>query len=286
MTFSELSDAFLTAKSGVYTPRTLSCLGTYLTTQLRPAFGRKPMNEITTPDLAEWFYSYSRTRSGGANQALGHFVTILNWGKAAQLIPYDLPNPAAPLRTNRRAARGRLLTSDQLRRLAAVLDPATNRQKVAADAVRLILLTGCRSGEILRLHWDEVKPDRLNLTRTKTGPRVVTLSDAAKEQLTKLRKARRSEWVFPAESNGTCHRTSISHAWSTFRSKAGLPFDIRLHDLRHTYASHAIMSGETLSMTGKLLGHHSPRAHNATPIWIPNTSLKSLTRCPERWRNC
>lgn len=260
MTFFELSQAFVTAKRGVYTPRTLSCLCTYLDTQLRPAFGPVPLNKITTPAIAAWFYDYSRTRGGGANQALGHFVTILNWGKAEQLIPFDLPNPTRPLRTNRRAARGRLLSANQLRDLSTVLDQATLSQKVAADAIRLILLTGCRSGEILRLRWDEVKSDRLKLARTKTGPRVVNLSDAASAQLDRLRPHRRSAFVFPAERSDAGHRKSISSAWETMRAKAGLPADIRLHDLRHTYASHAIMSGETLLMTGKLLGHQSPKS--------------------------
>lgn len=260
LTFSALSAAFLNAKRGVYAASTLSSLGYYLDTQLLPAFGKRKIAGIKTPEIADWFYNYSHARPGGANQALGHFTTILNWGQAAGHLPAGLPNPAAPVRFNRRLARGRMLSGDQLQRLAAVLDSATARQRDAADAIWLMLLTGCRSGEILRLRWTEVRKDRLALQRTKTGPRDVNLSSAAIQYLNRLRKHRRSEYVFPAQRAKHPHRTSVDHAWQSFKFLADLPDDIRLHDLRHTYASHAIMSGETLHMTGKLLGHRSPNS--------------------------
>ncbi|MBY6058797.1 site-specific integrase [Leisingera daeponensis] len=260
LTFAALCAAFLDSKRGIYAASTLSSLGYYLDTQLLPAFGPRKIARITTPEIAEWFYAYSRSRPGGANQALGHFTTILNWAREAGHLPADLPNPAAPLRFNRRLARGRMLSSGQLRRLAAVLNSATSRQRDAADAIWLMLLTGCRSGEILRLRWDEVRKDKLALRLTKTGPREVNLSDAAIQYLDRLRKHSRSRYVFPAQRSKKPHRTSVDYAWRTFKNLADLPADIRLHDLRHTYASHAIMSGETLHMTGKLLGHRSPES--------------------------
>ncbi len=147
LTFSALCTASLNAKHGVYVNSTLSSLGYYLNTQLLPAFSRSKITRIT----AEWFYAYSRSRPGGANQALGHFTTILNWGREAGHLLADLPKPAAPMRFNLRLARWRMLSSNQLRQLAAVLNSATSRQSDAADAIWLMLLTGCHSGEILRL---------------------------------------------------------------------------------------------------------------------------------------
>jgi integrase len=260
LTFGALASAFMAAKTEVYTKQTLKSLRIYLENQLLPTFGNKPLNRITTPDVAMWFYDYSQRRAGGANQALGHFTTLVNWGKSVQLLPFELPNPASPIRTNRQAARGRLLNTDQLRSLDAALKRATTQQRDAADAIRLILLTGCRSGEILRLRWEEVQKDKLKLARTKTGPRDVNLSNAAIAALEELRLKRRSCFVFPSISDPAKPRTSIAGAWQSLRANAGLPRDIRLHDLRHTYASHAIMSGETLSMTGKLLGHRSVKS--------------------------
>ena len=81
LTFGQLAKRFLAAKDGEYTPRTLYCLSCYLDTQLLPLFGKSPLHRITTPALADWFYRYSQTRSGGANAALTHFITIWNWGR-------------------------------------------------------------------------------------------------------------------------------------------------------------------------------------------------------------
>ncbi|WP_299775772.1 site-specific integrase [uncultured Tateyamaria sp.] len=260
ITFGDLCTLFLTAKQGVYAESTLSALGYYLDTQLLPIFGCQVLSRLKTPEIADWFYRYSRTRPGGANQALGHFTTIVNWGSEAGHLPQDFRNPAAPIRFNKRRSRGRMLNSDQLRRLAAVLNSASQNRRDAADAIWLILLTGCRSGEILRLRWDEVKRGKLKLSRTKTGPRDVALNSTAIEHLEKLRKTRRSDYVFPSSKSHKPYRTSIDNAWRSLKELAELPPDIRLHDLRHTYASHAIMSGETLSMTGKLLGHKRPNS--------------------------
>jgi integrase len=260
ITFKTLSARFMAAKAGVYQPRTLDCMAVYLDTQLLPALGHRPVHRITTPELADWFYRYSQSRPGGANQALLHFITILNWGKNTNQLPADLPNPAAAIRRNRRGSPGRMLNSAALARLARVLSTAPARTQDAAQAIELTLLTGCRSGEILRLPWKEVKKDRLELTRTKTGPRTVFLNDEALALLDQRRVMATSDFVFPSPFDATRPQSSITRAWHGFKTTAGLPETLRLHDLRHTYASHAILSGESLYVTGKLLGHRNPRS--------------------------
>lgn len=185
LTFDALVDLFLAAKEGVYRPQTLASYRIYLNAQLRPAFGKRPVLTLTAPEVAQWFHGYSRTRPGGANQALGLMVTILNFARETKLIPKEAPNPCAPIRKNRRKARGRLLSSAQITALGKALKSCPPSHREAADAIRLILLTGCRSGEILRLHWTEVLPDRLKLASTKTGPREVLLSSPAIRLLAK-----------------------------------------------------------------------------------------------------
>lgn len=258
LTFDALADSFLTAKDGVYKPETLASCRVYLDTQLRPAFGRRPVLRLTTPEIAQWFHTYSRTRPGGANQALGLLVTMLNFARSANLIPKDAPNPCAPIRKNRRKARGRLLSSDQISALGKALRSCPPSHREAADAIRLILLTGCRSGEILRLRWSEVLPDRLKLSSTKTGAREVLLSSPAIRLFAKRKKEASSMFVFPAARVPDAPIGKIDYQWSVIRWRAGLPEDIRLHDLRHTYASHAIMQGQSLTIAGKLLGHANP----------------------------
>jgi integrase len=253
--FSKLVAEFMAAKDGVYKASTLYCLQTYLDSQLLPAFGDTPINKLTTPDIAKWFYQYSETRPGGANQCIGHLTTMLTFAREAGHLPENAPNPCAPIRRNKRRARGRMLTSQQLRSLGKVLDKALFKRRGAADAIRLILLTGCRSGEILRLTWGEVKRDRLSLLTTKTGARDVLLSPEAKALLKERKKRGLRKYVFPHPRRRGEPMRCIDTHWKHFKELADLPPTTRLHDLRHTYASHAIMSGETLSMTGKLLGH-------------------------------
>ena len=129
----------------------------------------------------------------------------------------------------------------------------------AAKAIRLTLLTGCRPYEIARLRWDDVGHDRLHLRRTKTGPRDVILSKEAMIYLDRLQNRRHGKLLFPglqADTKNAIFRTM----WFRIREKAELPQTLRLHDLRHTYASQAIMSGETLATTGALLGHNDPES--------------------------
>lgn len=260
LTFSALAKLFITEKSEVYSEGGLASFRIYLRNQLLPAFGSKPVNRITTAEVAQWFHMFSRTSPGGANQALGHFTTLMNWGQSKGHLPEAFNNPARPVKRNRRAARGRVLSAEQLRSLAKTLHDAPARHDDAVDAIMIILLTGCRSGEILRLKWSEVRANRLALGKTKTGPREVILTEAVKARLDNRRAGAASDYVFPSKRNPRNPVSTIDGVWKTIKRLAGLPEDFRLHDLRHTYASHSIMSGETLAITGKLLGHKSARS--------------------------
>ncbi len=260
MTFGALSELFYEAKTGVFTARTLTSLRSYLDTQLLPAFGARPLHKISKPDFADWFFRYSKSRSGGANAALIYFTTILTWGKVVGHVPFDLPNPAGPVRKNKRAPRGRMLNTTDLSALTDTLKHPPARTHDAAAAIWPMLLTGCRSGEILRLRWDAFNRDRLDLTTTKTGPRTVMLSHMAIAALKVRRRKVSTEFVFPSPQNSITPRSSVHAAWQSIKQAASLPKTLRLHDLRHTYASHAILSGESLYMTGKLLGHRDPQS--------------------------
>ena len=261
MRFDALAARFVSDHLPTFKPSSRGPFRVYLESQLLPALGRLLVSEITPEILSRWFHAYSQTRPGGANQALGHFVSILNWGKAQGHIPHDLPNPAAPLRRNRRKARGRMLSFEQIKALAKVLDSARGQQGRIAQAIKLILLTGCRRGEILSLRWEDVHPTRLTLPDAKTGPRDVLLSEPARQTLDQLRRASRpSVFVFPSAKSRSGYIEVIDTTWATLRAKAGLPDDIRIHDLRHTFASHAVLSGTSLAMTGHLLGHKSQRS--------------------------
>jgi len=230
-TFANLTRSFLKAKEDVYRPTTLSCMRAYIDSQLRPAFGKKRVDKITTPDFAAWFYEYSRERPGGANHAALHFTTILNWGKANGHLPHDLPNPSSPIRKNRRVARGQMLNSNDLKRLFEILNDPPPRAGDAAHLIALILLTGCRSGEIMRLKWEEVKADRLDLAQTKTGARTVLLNAHAVSMLKELKDERNSDFVFPSPYDLNASRQTLTGPWNRIKELAELPPALRLHDL-------------------------------------------------------
>jgi len=128
------------------------------------------------------------------------------------------------------------------------------RSTVAA-AVTLLLPTGSRASEVAGLQWQDVRGNRLKLRDSKTGPRTVWLGDDARAVLDALPRSRNIPWVF-WDSERRTPLLKLSNYWPSIRARAGL-FNIRLHDLRHTFASNAAMSSETLSMIGRLLGHRS-----------------------------
>jgi integrase len=257
VTLMQLVTKYLADIEGPASATTLKAYRSYLRTQLLPNFGNIPINRLSTPALANWFHTYSRTSPGGANQAMGILRTMLNYARTTGVLPVDAPDPTSPIRRNPRPPRGRLLSSAQLKDLGQTLAAAPQRNRWAADAIRLILLTGCRSGEIIRLKWSEVEIDRLLLGRTKTGPREQLLSQDAVKLLRAMRRQRLGTCVFPGKDDVNTPTTGLPGQWLTFRKRAGLPDDIRLHDLRHSYASHSVMSGESVTMTGKLLGHRN-----------------------------
>jgi integrase len=122
-------------------------------------------------------------------------------------------------------------------------------------AIRLLLVTGCRLNEILTLRWDYLDMEGLclRLPETKTGAKVVQLSAPALEILSNIERRDGNPYVIVGQKRGS-HLVNAQKPWRYIRTQASLD-DVRLHDLRHTFASVAAGLGEGLSMIGKLLGH-------------------------------
>ncbi|MEM8948916.1 MAG: tyrosine-type recombinase/integrase [Pseudomonadota bacterium] len=259
MTFEAFAALYRERRAPSWKPSTLYTYDCYLRNTLMPFFEAMPIDGIVTADVARWYHDYGGKWPGGANRALAILRDMFNRAKTWRLIANGTLNPCREIIRHRSAPRGRLLNQEQLQRLGAVLDRYALIRRDQVDIIRLILLTGCRSGEIYRLRWKEVSRDRLNLEDSKTGPRTVLLGETAFSLLRRRRRERkeRSPFVFPSPYDPSKPRTSIPQVWRRIRAEAGLADDIRLHDLRHTYASHAVMCGETLMMAGRLLGHRN-----------------------------
>ena len=123
----------------------------------------------------------------------------------------------------------------------------------AVAAFRLLLLPGCRLSEIQFLRWEYVRDDCIELRDAKTGGRVEPLGTEARAVLAALPREEDNPWVIRGKVPGT-HLTDLQRPWRRIRTRAGLK-DVRIHDLRHSYASRALALGESLTMIGKLLGH-------------------------------
>ena len=167
-------------------------------------------------------------------------------------------NPCQSVRKYREARRERFLSDAEFRRLGAVLDAMEADGTLPvhpAAAIRLLLLTGCRRNEIVALAWRHVDlaAGELRLPGSKTGPRMVPLSPPAAEVLRALPRVAGSPWVIPGTKAGR-HLADLNHYWARVRDRADLA-DVRLHDIRHSFASRALALGESLPMIGKLLGH-------------------------------
>lgn len=240
-----------------------SATKSYLRHAILAALGTLRVDAVSRADVARWFHEYGRERPGGANRARdilrGMFARAAAWGHRLEAAG----NPCAGITRYRRPPRGRLLSEDDLARLGAVLRCMERDKSVKAAAVRLIVLMGCRSGEVRRLRWRDVKRDQFVLHESKTGPRQVPLGKAAWQVLDRLSKTRSGEWVYPGALLGhPLSEQALYEFWRLVRGEAAIAADARLHDLRHTHASHAIMNGESLHMAGRLLDHRRASTTN------------------------
>ena len=194
-------------------------------------------------------------RPAPANHALALLRQIMNVAVAQGHVG---KNPTHGIAPNRRPRLTRFLSREEVTRLHRVLDGQTRKGgREQADIVRLLLLTGCRRGEIVRLRWSEVRDGALMLADGKTGPRRVPLNSRARRILDR-RPRSESPFVFPSPLDPGRPRGPGLSIWDRVRKEAGIE-DVRLHDLRHTLASHAVMNGLPVPVVARLLGHSNVR---------------------------
>ena len=221
-----------------------------------PALGTLPVTFLGRAQVADLQHSLC-DRPAMANLVIATLSRMIDqamaWGVAG-----EMTNPCRSTQKYRTRRRERFLTDAEFRRLGSTLDEleATGRiSPHAAAALRLLMLTGCRRNEILTLRWEDVRLEtqELKLQDSKTGPRTVSLSPEAAAVLAAIERLPGNPWVIPGTRPGA-RLSSLFEPWRRVRARAGLD-DVRLHDLRHSYASRALALGESLPVIAKLLGH-------------------------------
>jgi integrase len=242
---------------------------------LKPRLGRKIASALTQADIAKFQADVAVGKSkadiktgrrgraiveggrGTAARSLAVLGAMLQFAVGRKLIA---SNPAKGVPLLKGKKKERFLSEAEVARLAEAVSGMEAERKLsatAAAAVRLLMLTGCRKSEILSLRWEWVDFERscLRLPDSKTGAKVVPLAASAMGLLSEF--LRKSPYVLPA-ARGAGHYTGLQKDWERVRLRAGLP-GLRLHDLRHSFASFAVADGNTLFMVGKVLGHKQAR---------------------------
>ena len=218
---------------------------------VEPAIGGLAVAEVQRKDIADLHYAMRGTPYQ-ANRTLGMLSKMFSLAEVWNWRP-DGSNPCRHVRTYREHKRERFLSEAETARLGAVLRELEDEMPSAVAAIRLLLLTGCRMAEIRDLRWAWVREGWIELPDSKTGGRIVPLGPEAQAVLASVPREKGNPWVFTGRYPGT-HRSDLQKPWRRIRKRAGLE-DVRLHDLRHSFASRALALGESLSMIGKLLGH-------------------------------
>ncbi|MCY4383875.1 MAG: site-specific integrase [Nitrospinae bacterium] len=237
-------------------PATASAYRTVLDKYILPALGGMALEEVGGAE-ATALHHRLRDTPARANAAVHLLSRMYTLAEAWELVPPGR-NPCLSVRRYRTRKRERFLTPEEYRRLGRALRQAEDEiWPPAVAAIRLLVLTGCRRGEILSLGWDDV--DRtagdLRLRDAKAGPRMVPLTRPALRVLDAIPRSGDNPWVIAGQRPGK-RLTGLHHYWRPIRERAGLS-DVRLHDLRHSFASRALALGESLYTIGKLLGHTS-----------------------------
>ena len=258
-TLRQFADEYLRRCNPHWKPSGRKTVRNYVTSRILPTFGKMPLDRIGPEDVAAWFDAASKDRPGAANRAFEILRSMMFRAEEWSLRERGA-NPCLGIKKNPRNPIARFLDADELARLGRALDAGAARWPDAVAAIRLLALTGCRRSEVLNLRWRDIGADAINLPDSKTGPRAVPLGEAARARIGALPGARDPDaFLFAryAEGRGAY---SLATCWRAVCADAKLG-RLRLHDLRHTAASQAVMSGENLPLVGKLLGH---RRHRTT----------------------
>ena len=234
-------------------PSTRRTVDSRLASQLLPAFGEIRIDQIGRKAVNLWFDRYSTTAPAGANAALDLLRQIMNHAKVHGHIE---TNPASGIRRNPVRKLNRFLSLDEIVRLHVELDRCVaekSSRAAQADIIRLLFYTGCRCGEIRALKWNEAGASTLELADSKTGARKVYLNSEARA-IIKRQPRTGSPHVFPSPLNPSQPFPRFLSLWYRVRKRAGIE-DVWLHDLRHNFASWAVMRGVPLPTVARLLGH-------------------------------
>lgn len=248
---------------------------------IRPLLGRIYVDELTTEQVTNFQsdalkgktappdpVAVQKKQRGGktvrggkgvANRSLALLSKMLNLAEEWGYRPKG-SNPVSSVKRFKETAKERFLSAVEFERLGSTLDDPEVSKKIgphAVAAIRLLILTGCRLGEVLSLKWIQLDTENrwFALSDSKTGPKKIHLSQPALDVIRTIPRILDNPFVIAGTKEGKA-LVNLQKPWSVVRQQAKLN-DVRMHDLRHSFASSAIMNGVPIKAVGKLLGHAS-----------------------------
>ena len=276
VTISDLADVYLRegpASRPNKKPRTWETDRQLLNAHVRPLLGDRKIARLTKQDVERFQADVAEGKTarvtcakqgrkkvvGGRGIAARSTATLkamLTFAKDQGLIA---GNPGAGVRLFKAEKVERFLSEKEVAQLAdaiAAMEDEALLLPAYAGIFRMLMLTGCRLGEIEGLQWSWIDSERglIRFPDSKTGHKVIPLPDPAAEILAGFPRREGDPYVFHATRGRWGRIAGVPIAWREVRTKAGLP-DLRIHDLRHTFASFAVADGAALFLVGKVLGH-------------------------------
>lgn len=243
-----------------------------------PSLGRRRVAEVQRSDVARLHHSMRETPYQ-ANRVLALLSKLFSWADQHGYRP-EGANPCRHVEKFPERKRERFLSEAELARLAAVLREGEGRESpFVLAALRLLVFTGARLNEVLTLRWEHVDfaNAMLRLPDSKTGQKTIYLSAPALEVLASLPRLDGNPHVICGDKPGA-HLVNLQLPWRRLRARAGLE-NVRLHDLRHSFASVGAAGGLSLPVLGALLGHRETAtthryAHlSADPLRAANDAI-------------
>ena len=252
-TFAELAERFLAEHvEAKRKGRTATEYRRLLDKIILPMLGRRKVADVTRAEITKLHHA-NRSAPYQANRLLAVLSKMFNLAERWGLRP-DSSNPCRHVEKYAERKRERMLSPAELARLGDAL-AVYDGSPYAVAAVKLLVFTGARLGEVLGLRWDWIDFDRgeARLPDSKTGAKTLHLPPPALAVLAELPRIEGNPHVIAGAREGTAW-VNLEKPWRAIRKVAGLD-DVRLHDLRHAFASVAAASGMGLPIIGKMLGH-------------------------------
>jgi integrase len=237
-------------------PSTMRANKSRIKNNILPFFGTKKISDIQLEDIVAFKDTFPHVR-GNCSKCIELLSPAF---EQAELWGYRdrHTNPCKGIAKSPSRKMERFLTAAELKKLEEVLASiasSSRSSQYTVAAIWLLIFTGCRLGEVLDLQWEGVhlEDGYLYLKDSKVGVRTIPLNDKAKQLFTPLQKQEGNPYVFCGKLSGK-PLNNINKTWHKVRTLSGIP-DVRIHDLRHSFASFALKQGIDLYTVSKLLGH-------------------------------